>query len=999
MAHSDCELIKRTLDGDETAFGFLVDKYKGAVHALAYRKIGDFHTAEEITQDTFLQAYQKLSTLKDWRHFPGWLYTIASRFCLMWHRKHKLPMQSIDAIETGYVDALAQAKYVDERTRQTVHSALDELPESQRTVLTLHYLGGMTCEEIARFIGTSRGAILDRLYRARLQLKKELIPMMRQILGAFQLSPAFTTQTMNRIDQLRPATSPASKPLVPWLTAMATLIVAIFIGLGQQSMTRSQRPYSLDAPESSVRIELIDAPAIYRPETKPILANRSGRLNPRNEKNGVRPDGTALGATSTAAKDKALNDSEWVQTNGPSGGEVTRLFRASDGALYAATHSSGVFRSSSDGDSWVAVNDGLDVYFEGELAFVNAISEADGTIYLNDASAFFYSNTRGDSWHWVKFPDMNPNEIITAFAVSGGRIYVGRDKDGIVYSDNHGKSWTPIHGGLPTEPPDKLMAVETTLFTKIGDNLFRLRAGESSWTKIANFQNLRFFIAAQGALVIGSGTDLRRSTDEGDSWIPMTGKVSVPSSEKEESVREFRFLTTAEGKGLILTTQISLPPSMRKFEVWIPPMTTKDGDGSLKQMTSNEVNRSKSWMPTEFEFRVLGIEGIAAFGDTVHVLLSNGKLLRSTENGRWTTTETELRDREVNSMVALSEHTVCFATSEGVFRWTDDEKFWRRINEGLTNTFVYDLASYKNALFATTGNSIVKSVDGGNRWAPIHQGLPETEAWTFTVADRILYLGLHETNMGTRKPSTAGIYRLADDQNSWIPVQTEMRTDNLDHPKKNVYPKYQRLYSVDELVISGNTFYAIAQMGSGYGCYQWRKDERFWTDISPDVEHSPDSVWSGLAVSGKTIYFDDGNGNLLRSNNEGKTWSRIDTFPGHDEPDRQMEGPFIIGNTVYIAVSGLGVFRSTNRGKTWEAVNVGLPQVYSWELYAVGITLFAAEREKGIFRLRDDQNTWVFVKPYPPFYISAMEVVDTSLYAATGGQGVYRIGLDKPEGK
>ena len=146
MAHSDSELIKRTLDGDETAFGFLVDKYKGAVHALAYRKIGDFHTAEEITQDTFLQAYQKLSTLKDWRHFPGWLYTIASRFCLMWHRKHKLPMQSIDAIETGYVDALAQAKYVDERTRQTVHSALDELPESQRTVLTLHYLGGMTCE-------------------------------------------------------------------------------------------------------------------------------------------------------------------------------------------------------------------------------------------------------------------------------------------------------------------------------------------------------------------------------------------------------------------------------------------------------------------------------------------------------------------------------------------------------------------------------------------------------------------------------------------------------------------------------------------------------------------------------------------------------------------------------------------------------------------------------------------------------------------------------------
>ena len=56
MALHDTELIQRTLEGDESAFGFLVDKYKGSVHALAYRKLGDFHTAEEITQDTFLKG-------------------------------------------------------------------------------------------------------------------------------------------------------------------------------------------------------------------------------------------------------------------------------------------------------------------------------------------------------------------------------------------------------------------------------------------------------------------------------------------------------------------------------------------------------------------------------------------------------------------------------------------------------------------------------------------------------------------------------------------------------------------------------------------------------------------------------------------------------------------------------------------------------------------------------------------------------------------------------
>ena len=60
---SDESLVKHCLDGDKSAFGFLVDKYKGAVHALAYHKVGNFHDAEEIAQESFLRAYQRLSSL------------------------------------------------------------------------------------------------------------------------------------------------------------------------------------------------------------------------------------------------------------------------------------------------------------------------------------------------------------------------------------------------------------------------------------------------------------------------------------------------------------------------------------------------------------------------------------------------------------------------------------------------------------------------------------------------------------------------------------------------------------------------------------------------------------------------------------------------------------------------------------------------------------------------------------------------------------------------
>ena len=61
----DVQLIHAVLSGDDSAFGILVEKYQKSIHAFAWRKIGDFHYAEEITQDAFLRAYQKLSTLKN----------------------------------------------------------------------------------------------------------------------------------------------------------------------------------------------------------------------------------------------------------------------------------------------------------------------------------------------------------------------------------------------------------------------------------------------------------------------------------------------------------------------------------------------------------------------------------------------------------------------------------------------------------------------------------------------------------------------------------------------------------------------------------------------------------------------------------------------------------------------------------------------------------------------------------------------------------------------
>ena len=104
MKASDFALIRRTLDGDQNAFTTLVTKYQKWVHTLVWRKTGDFHIAEEITQDVFLKVYKKLSTLKPSDHFTGWLYVIATRRCIAWFRKKRLPMTSLDATPISEVE-------------------------------------------------------------------------------------------------------------------------------------------------------------------------------------------------------------------------------------------------------------------------------------------------------------------------------------------------------------------------------------------------------------------------------------------------------------------------------------------------------------------------------------------------------------------------------------------------------------------------------------------------------------------------------------------------------------------------------------------------------------------------------------------------------------------------------------------------------------------------------------------------------------------------------
>ena len=174
MKNSDAQLIHRVLDGDENAFSALVEKYQKQVHALAWRKIGDFHIAEEITQDTFLRAYQKLRTLKKPQRFASWLYVIATSRCNTWLHKKHLRTQLLKNKGGVRSEEPSYSQYVVEENerisgqaqREVVKKLLAKLQESERTVMTLHYFAEMSCTEIGAFLGVSANTIKSRLRRA-----------------------------------------------------------------------------------------------------------------------------------------------------------------------------------------------------------------------------------------------------------------------------------------------------------------------------------------------------------------------------------------------------------------------------------------------------------------------------------------------------------------------------------------------------------------------------------------------------------------------------------------------------------------------------------------------------------------------------------------------------------------------------------------------------------------------------------------------------------------
>ena len=180
-AVTDEELVRRSKEDDERAFGELVSRYESKVYSLALRMVRNPEDAEDVLQDTFLRAYRGIKSFQGASTFSTWIYRITANSALMRLRKKQLPTVSIedqDERETpiniadwtpGPVEQL-----MTQELQQEMDAAIGSLPPEFQQVFILRDVEEKSNAEVAEILDLSVAAVKSRLHRARLKVRNRL---------------------------------------------------------------------------------------------------------------------------------------------------------------------------------------------------------------------------------------------------------------------------------------------------------------------------------------------------------------------------------------------------------------------------------------------------------------------------------------------------------------------------------------------------------------------------------------------------------------------------------------------------------------------------------------------------------------------------------------------------------------------------------------------------------------------------------------------------------
>ena len=164
---SDADLVSSVLAGERARFAELMRRHERAVRAVAFALLGDHDAALDVTQEAFLQAFQKLATLREAAAFGGWVRAIARHRALRDARR-RVKVRSLDGVGDLACQRTVQP---DAELARRLVEFVTQLPEHEQSVVMLYYFDGQAVRTISEITGQPVGTVTMQLSRARQRLR------------------------------------------------------------------------------------------------------------------------------------------------------------------------------------------------------------------------------------------------------------------------------------------------------------------------------------------------------------------------------------------------------------------------------------------------------------------------------------------------------------------------------------------------------------------------------------------------------------------------------------------------------------------------------------------------------------------------------------------------------------------------------------------------------------------------------------------------------------
>ncbi len=177
----DFDLIRRFNEGEQVCFKYLMLKHKEKVRNLVYVTVNNFDLVDDISQEVFINVFDKLKEFRYESQFTTWLYRITVNKCRDYLRKVKI--RSIFVPISDYEESRGGPKYSSEYvdTKEILQNAIARLPEKLKKPLVMREIEELSYKEIADILGSEVGTIKSRIFRARELLKILLQPLEKEL--------------------------------------------------------------------------------------------------------------------------------------------------------------------------------------------------------------------------------------------------------------------------------------------------------------------------------------------------------------------------------------------------------------------------------------------------------------------------------------------------------------------------------------------------------------------------------------------------------------------------------------------------------------------------------------------------------------------------------------------------------------------------------------------------------------------------------------------------